>query len=79
MPNPVTNHSGTTPYSLRASASLHMEEYTCNSEGRNLQKLQNLRGLAWEFKQQRIRLRSKCRRSALARFATKVVARPPLL
>jgi hypothetical protein len=28
-----TNYSGTTPYSLRASASLHMEEYTCNSKG----------------------------------------------
>jgi hypothetical protein len=25
------SYSGTTPFSLRASASLHMEEYTCNS------------------------------------------------
>jgi hypothetical protein len=28
------------PYSLRASASLHMEEYTCNSKGGNHQKPQ---------------------------------------
>jgi hypothetical protein len=34
------NSSGTTPYSLRASASLHMEEYTCNSKGGNHQKPQ---------------------------------------
>jgi hypothetical protein len=34
------NYSGTTPYSLRASASLHMEEYTCNSKGGNHQKPQ---------------------------------------
>jgi hypothetical protein len=27
------NHLGTTPYSLRASASLDVEEYTCNSKG----------------------------------------------
>jgi hypothetical protein len=34
------NHSGITPYSLRASASHHMEEYTCNSKGGNHQKPQ---------------------------------------
>jgi hypothetical protein len=28
-----TNYSGTTPYSLQASASLHMEECTCISKG----------------------------------------------
>jgi hypothetical protein len=37
---PKINNLGTTPYSLRASASLHMEEYTCNSKGGNHQKPQ---------------------------------------
>jgi hypothetical protein len=35
-----TTYSGTTPYPLRASASLHMKEYTCNSKGGNHQKPQ---------------------------------------